>query len=493
MALMRVLKRLDRRSPAGEGKASAGVGTAASSQVNESVAWRRARDIGRQVVDAFPLTPLGLALAVCAFVALRRFAYEELDLVWLVTGYAAIGLCAVAPLFVIPSALWFWFRKDIAGPPSAQDRAIADDEPLAKKAENPADPLLVETGIQAATGYSLPALRFVPFVQLRWEWLRPQGAEVEAEREGARAHELVTLADRGQHELVERRLIVEDPFGLTRIAFRKKQHRIVRALPRLGGLGHLTSLTALAAGSDLPHPMGLEDGDRLELQRYTPGDPARFIHWKVFARTRKLLVRKPERALAIARRCAAFYVAGQADDASAAAARLSLERRLLGNEWVFGTDRTIAGTSRIDEALAHLVESVDARDDQGRGLAPFLAQVERKGPASVIVFAPPRPGAWLEAVIGAASRRQLRTVIAVDGLAEVRPRPLWLRALTSEPPVDGSEAHALDAVLGVLGRAHVPVILLDRNTGRPLGERARRALLHSREAPRVPDVVGVAS
>ena len=42
---------------------------------------------------------------------------------------------------------------------------------------------------------------------------------------------------------------------------------------------------------------------------------------------------------------------------------LALERRLLGNDWVFGTDRTVAGTSRVDEALAHLVESVEARDE----------------------------------------------------------------------------------------------------------------------------------
>jgi uncharacterized protein (DUF58 family) len=303
----------------------------------------------------------------------------------------------------------------------------------------------------------------------------------------------VTLEDRGQFETIERRIVVEDPFGLTRVAFRRRQTRGMRVLPRLGGLGHLTSLTALAAGADLPHPMGLEDGDRLELTRYTPGDPARFIHWKVFARTRKLLVRRPERALAVARRCAAFFIAEQGDDASAAAARLALERNLLGNEWVFGTDLTVAGTSRVDEALAHLIESVGARDKQAAGLAPFLAQVETKGPASVIVFAPPRPGAWVQAVIRATSRRQLRAVIAVDGLAEPVPRPLWLRVLASDPPREGVEAEALDAVLGMLGRAHVPVILLDRATGRPLGDRARRALMHLREPAHVPSSLGVAS
>jgi uncharacterized protein (DUF58 family) len=478
------------RSPAGDGTTAAHSGQASSLS---SPTWLRARDLGRQIVDVFPLTPLGFALAICAYFALRKFAYEELDLVWLVTGYAAIGLCALAPLFVIPCALWFWLRSDRY---EAQAGAVEHegDESRRSKGEGPlADPLLLETGTPAPTGFSLPSLRFVPFVQLRWEWRSPAGGIVDPRRAGSRAHEFVTLEDRGQYETIERRVVVEDPFGLTRVAFRRRQSRGLRVLPRLGGLGHLTSLTALAAGADLPHPMGLEDGDRLELTRYTPGDPARFIHWKVFARTRKLLVRRPERALAIARRCAAFYVAGQGDDASAAAARLALERRLLGNEWVFGTDLTLAGSSRIDEALAYLVESVAARDRQAAGLAPFLAQVEKRGPASVIVFAPPRPGAWVQAVIRASSRRQLRAVIAVDGLAEVAPRPLWLRVLASEAPRSGAEAEALDAVLGMLGRAHVPVILLDRATGRPLGERARRALMRVREPARVPDSLGVAS
>lgn len=461
MAFARSVRQLlQSRSPAGEG-------------ARRSAAWLRVREVVSRAVDLFPLTPLGLALGVCAYVALRKFAYEELDLVWLVTGYTALGLCALAPLFVIPCALWL------------RTRTIA--------AVKNVDPQLIETGIQAATGFSLPSLRFVPFVQVRWEWLSPREAQLDRRQRGGRVHEHVVLADRGHHEHIERRIAIQDPFGLTRLAFRRRQEHGLRVLPHIGGLGHLTSLTALAAGSDLPHPMGLEDGDRLELQRYTPGDPARFIHWKVFARTRKLLVRRPERALAVARRCAAFYIAGPNDDASAAAARLALERKLLGTEWVFGTDRTIAGTSRLDEALAHLVDSVHARGENGRGLSAFLAQVETKGPASVIVFAPPRPGPWIDAVIRAAGRRQLRTVIAVDGVAGAPPRPLWLRLVATEAPLEGSDADALDSVLTVLSRAHVPVILLDRSTGRPLGDRARRALLHVRRPEQVAPPIGVAS
>jgi hypothetical protein len=222
--------------------------------------------------------------------------------------------------------------------------------------------------------------------------------------------------------------------------------------------------------------MGLEDGDRLELARYTPGDPARFIHWKAFARTGKLLVRRPERAVAVARRCAAFYIAGPDDDASAATARLALERRLLGNEWVFGTDLDLGGTSQIAEALTQLVLTVRARALAGVGLPGFLAQVDKRGPASVIVFAPPEPGSWLDAVTRVASRRQLRVVIGVDGVVDAVRSSRWLGLFRSEAPVSGVRNEALEEVMHALGRARVPVTLLDRTTGRPLGELGRRAL-----------------
>ena len=136
------------------------------------------------------------------------------------------------------------------------------------------------------------------------------------------------LDERGRFERIERRVTVSDPFGLSRVMLHFAEPRAVDVLPRLGGLRHLPSLSALASGDAMPHPMGLEDGDRIELRRYTAGDPARFIHWKVLSRTRKLMVRTPERALSVARRMAAFMIAGERDDASAAVARLALERQL---------------------------------------------------------------------------------------------------------------------------------------------------------------------
>jgi hypothetical protein len=403
----------------------------------------------------FPFTPLGFALSGGAYAALRAFAYAELDLVWLVTGYAALGLCAISILCVIPSALFIAWRLRHAPTREA---------------------LRLETQRLVRTGYGLPSLRFIPFVQLRWEYVTPVAQQLELRPAQGQLVEHVALSERGQYEGIRRRVFVQDPFGLARIALRSFEPRDLWVLPHLGGLSQLPALTALAGGEDLPHPMGLEDGDRLELARYTPGDPARFIHWKAFARTGKLLVRRPERAVAVARRCAAFYIAGPDDDASAATARLALERRLLGNEWVFGTDLDLGGTSQVAEALTQLVLSVRARDLAGVGLPGFLAQVDKRGPASVIVFAPPEPGSWLDAVTRVASRRQLRVVIGVDGVVDAVRSSRWLGLFRSEAPVSGVQNKALDEVMHALGRARVPVTLLDRTTGRALGELGRRAL-----------------
>lgn len=407
--------------------------------------------------ELFPLTPLGVALGVGAFAALRIFAYAELDLVWLVTGYAAIGLCLLAVLSVGPASLFIWLRL-------RSRRALTHET------------LRLETGRLLPSGFQLPSLRFVPFVQVRWRYLAPQTESLEERPVAGQLVEYVALRDRGRHAEIERCVAIQDPFGLARVELRSTDAREVIAMPELGGLSHLPSLNAPAGGDDLPHPMGLEDGDRLELSRYVAGDPARFIHWKAFARTRKLLVRRPERAISVARRCAAFYVAGPNDDPSAAVARLALERKLLGQEWIFGTDLCVSGTARVDDAITELLLSVNARERQGAGLDGFLAQADKRGPASVIVFAPAEPGAWTGVVARVASRRQLRVVIGVDGVADRTARPRWLRWLRREPALRGARAAALDEVLLTLGRARVPVTLLDRSSGRMLGDLGRRAL-----------------
>jgi hypothetical protein len=414
----------------------------------------------RRAFELFPWTPLGALLTAGAYLAIEWMARAQLDLVWLVIGYVGLGLALLGPLAVLLSAAWFRWRS-----PQRQ----------------PGEALTLETGTPTDTGFRLASPWYLPLIQLRWEWLVPGEVRVEVRRERGALLERVVAGERGCFEHVERRLRISDPFGLSRVLLRTSQPRAIDVLPRLGGLRFLPSLHALASGDAVPHPLGVEEGDRLELRRYTPGDSARFIHWKVLARSQKLMVRTPERALNYARRTAAFLVAGMDDDPTAAVARLAIERNLLGLDWVFGTDQDLAGTRRVGEALTALMRSTAARDRAGEGLSAFVQRIERDGPVSVIVFAPSRPGPWLDRLALVARRRKLRVVIGTDGVHEQERRPRFARwlagALTVAQRPSGTPARDLERVLRTLGLLGAEVIVLDRGSGRQLGRHDRRAML----------------
>jgi hypothetical protein len=410
------------------------------------------RRIGRWT-ELFPWTPLGVLLTALAYAALEWLAYGQLDLVWLVVGYVGLGLTLLAPLLVLIAALWLRLSS------GAHDGG-----------EHDGSPLVLETATFFETGFARPSLWFLPLVQVRWEWITPGGAEIELSRRDGMSFERVRMAERGHHERVERRMVVSDAFGLSRVRFRVHSEQQIDVLPRLGALRVLPPLTALASGDALPHPLGLSEGDRLELRRYGPGDPARFIHWKVMARTGKLMVRVPERALSVTRRMAAYVIAGSEDDASCGAARLAIEQRALGLEWLLGTDAHPGGVSRIDEALEAIVRSSELRGERaGSGLSGFVERVEQGGPASYVLFVPPEQGAWLAHVERVARGRSVRVVIGVDGLATTIEPAWWKRVLLVPGRKAGVDAARLQQLVAQLSALGASVSVLDRSSGRVLG------------------------
>ncbi|MFW6023271.1 MAG: DUF58 domain-containing protein, partial [Myxococcota bacterium] len=275
-----------------------------------------------------------------------------------------------------------------------------------------------------------------------------------------------------------RRIVVQDAFGLARLAVRQRDPLALRVVPDVGALGQMPVLQSFAGGEEHPHPMGLEDGDRIELRRYVPGDPARFIHWKVFGRTRRLVVRMPERALSRARRVVAYLVAGGDDDATAGAARVATQTGALGADWTFAADGTDGEVRTPVEALEVIVRSVKARAEGAAGLRHFLDRAERQGPAAVVVFAPPVPGAWLDRVVASARARRgrMRAVIAVDGLRPGGPGPWWRRLLVAARSEAGASLLELEQVVRALEGAGCEVVLLDRPTGKRLGAAHRAAV-----------------
>jgi uncharacterized protein (DUF58 family) len=426
---------------------------------------QRLRRVARRVADVLPPTPLGLLLAGSAGLALRALGMGQQDLVLLVAGYAGLGLPVLAAVLVGLGALslkWTLRRR--------------------RRAAKVPQALRLETRRAAVTGFALPSLWWLPLVQVDWAWEQPGHVTTRLRRRFGRLDEEVVPEERGARAGTLRRVVVGDALGLARVAFRVEDAAPLTVLPGMGALRAVPVLSSLAGGDDQPHPLGAEQGDRIDLRRYAPGDPARFIHWKVFARTGTVMVRRHERALVEAKRTVAYLVAGPADDATAGAARLALTARALGDDWVFGADGgDAAGTTRSDDALALVVGSVAAREGGAAGLAAFVARAEREGPVSLVLFVPPEPGPWLARVLAVLARRRgARVVVAVDALAPVVAAPSpWTRlarVLAVPRAQAGTPADRLEEVLRALTAARAEVQVLDRASGRVLGHAQRRAM-----------------
>jgi uncharacterized protein (DUF58 family) len=405
-----------------------------------------------------------MATAVVAFVALLSFGFEKLDLVLLVVGYGAIGLLAIAALVVTSSALGLWWhlrRKSFRWSTST-----------------------FETGAPSPTGFSLPSFWWLPLVQVDWTWVSPNADVADGVAERGRLGEQVALRHRGIYSSIIRRVVVQDAFGLSRIAFQHRQPGPIEVLPHLGGIRRLPVLTSLTGGEEHPHPMGLEDGDRVELRRYVPGDAARFIHWKVFGRTRKLMVRMPERALSRARRTVAYLIAGAHDEAAAAAARAAIEEEALGVDWQFAADGSPEATSDRSEALHKVMTSSGFADQSGSGMKRFLAEVDPRGPAALVVFAPPTMGGWLDEMRSLTTRRygRVRVVIAVDAVHDPKAQSQWRRWLLTPAGASGVERGDLERVGRALGQLRCEVVIIDRVSGRVLGDGRHLDATHRRAA-----------
>jgi hypothetical protein len=461
----------------------------------------RLKRLARRVRDVFPVTALGVSVGLAAGLGLRSFAFARLDLVWLVVAYALLGLLALDVLLVVLGALWLKLRL------RAPARQVVQ----------------TQTETPTATGFRPPRWAWVPLVRVQHEVVAPERVTVVQPLGGVRAGdaegqrqlwalEWLRFERRGQVRRIERRVVVSDVLGLAQLALRVRQDLTLDVLPHPGALERMPVLTAFSAGDEVAHPLGATDGDRVELRRYQPGDPARFIHWKIYARTGKLLVRQPERALTQTTRTVAYLLAGPRDEASAAAARVAIEQGALGDDWLFGAAGTPTPVGDLPSALDAIVRSGGSGDTHpgaagGSGdthakasgdthvttgatgdthpndLASFLSAAEAGGPARVVVFAPALPpgwvssesglpaSGWVSSILAAAAERpgRLHVVLGVDGVsARAQPR-LTVRFLRTAPEVATDDLAALMALRALLAAAGVDTVVVDRRSGEVLG------------------------
>ena len=385
---------------------------------------RLARGLG-VVRDAFPLTPAGVVLAAFGAIVYFVHAEKEADFVLLGFGLTAVGLVALSLVAVLLNAalLALTLRRKSVGLPES-----------------------LTVGIETETTFRCSRFRALAVSEVAFDWAQPAAVALRLVRDGAHFKELVTPLERGRYTTVIRRFTVQDVFGFARLRFRHAWETTLRIQP-VPGRADLTLAIRRATDDGYSHPSGQPRGELVEMRRYAAGDPVRHILWKVFARSRKLMVREPERAIAPKPAMVGFFVAGQNDEPSASTARLFLEEGLLGADFVFAAEGAARPTSDVDEAIEQVIESHAFRDSGAESLAPLLRSVDRGRLDNLVVFAPATDGAWVDKLLSAARRLPLppTVVMTVDGKLEQRParglgrfffrRPTELAPLRDVPQV----------------------------------------------------------
>jgi len=371
----------------------------------------------RTAAGLFPLTAGGLMLLV-AGLALHFFVgQDQADYVANAAGLLAAVLVAICAAASAMAATFLFV--DIA------DRKTVDMPDL-------------ETDAPRRTGFDLSTFRWWPFVQVDMGWIEPD-VRLELEDTGGRYLERITPVRRGRHGRIRRRFAVGDIFGLTSIAFTRSYDASLVVSPAKGRYS-LSMALRQTGGDGYSHPDGTTDGELIEMRRYAPGDPSRFILWKAYARTRRVLVRTPERALSPQPSTVAFLIAGPSDEAAAATARTFIDEGLLGDDVVFAADGARGPAESDAEALDQIIDSADHRDDGGQGLSQLMRKVGRTQLSNCVVFAPAVEGPWIELLSG--FNRQLPSpatvIVGVDAnLDDDTPRTRLGRLLwTSRTPID---------------------------------------------------------
>lgn len=410
------------------------------------IAWRRLLPVW----DGFPIRLPGLILLGAALYVTFRFSSENSDYLLYPAGLGAMGLLILCVLAVAAGALSL--RRAVR----RLDASLPDR---------------LETLVPVRTPFRCPRLSRWPLVDVSMSWTWPAGIAVETEAVGQSLEELVTPRERGRHTRVTRRFAVEDVFGLTSVTFAVTWEQPFAVVPAVAATSAELAASH-AQGDSFSHPAGNPDGDLVEMRRYGAGDPLRHVLWKTFARTRRLLVRMPERALAPQPITVAFLVAGPSDEPTAAAARLYLERGILGPDFIFAADGSSRPTRDAREALEQIIDSAKARGEGGAALAGLATQVDRSRMISFIVFAPPVDGPWRARVVDLAQRIGVNAtvIVGVDGVAAA-PRGRLARLLARPEAGDDPDSRALaelPALRAALEGDGLRVQVLHRRTGQLL-------------------------
>jgi len=369
----------------------------------------------RRLWGFVPLSIPGLLLVGTVCLGTYYLGSKQNDHVLFITGAALIGAAALDLAVVIFTSLMlaYCFHRQ-------------SKEHLAQGYR-----LEMVTDVEVPSARTLP--RFLPpLVEASTHILNPPDFDCQWKRNPDKQRQEWLVSSKRclleENFKLVRRVIVKDVLGFARIDWEQEEPVSLVVTPKPLPLKAQSILKARFTGDDIPDPRGEPKGDRVDMRRYSPGDPPRLLLWKVYARTGKLMVRIPENAITTAPRTCAYLVAGVGDEILASLARTVVEGNLLGQGWRFGADGSDKSVEHRDQALRLIARSGNPGVQTGQGLSAFLDIAYNEGFGSCLVLVPPVDGDWVERVAGSISRSPLSiTLLTVGSVSQREQEPNWHR------------------------------------------------------------------
>jgi hypothetical protein len=381
----------------------------------KSIPWHRIgatlRSVWRIAHGLFPLTWMSVILAVLIYYVWY----------WEVSAHANQILYAAVSILIFAWAIQVIFT--LISTALVYSLTRSHNRTLILEAQN-------EVGGHLDSAYAVFSPFFLPFVTVETEIMESQAFVRHEKRHSIWTKEWLEPIGRGRFEKLHRKITVKDIFGLTSMTFVMPQPVSLEIQPATSKF-EMMAFQTRTTGDGYSHPEGDPRGELVEMRRYQAGDPLKLILWKVFARSRKLVVRAPEPAIVEQNDMFVYFISGPKDEASASMARSFLSSFGVDDgDLCFAADGAKRLVSNEKEGLSDVIDSVSHQNRGGEDLMTVAPFVSQNMMAHCFLLVPQKLGPWLDYVKKFISHYGIQPVfiVSVDGSkqqSQAKPRSKW--------------------------------------------------------------------